>query len=107
MRLSQASVGPNCDCGATQHDTREYCTPYVTERWFPTFANALMCMHVYTALRIVKIESRFITTVDVVHNLALLVRLLTYTCTHSHTRSRTHILAYTSSHPITQSHIHS
>ena len=41
------------------------------------------------APQIVKIESRFITTIDVVHYLALLARLLT--CTHSQTRSRTHI----------------
>ena len=46
-------------------------------------------VHVHTAPQKVKIESRFITTIDVVHYLALLARLLT--CTHSHTRSLTHI----------------
>ena len=62
-------------------------------------------MHVHTAPQIVKIESRFITTIDVVHYLALLARL--FTCTHSHTRSRTHIGLHQLTYTITQSHIHS
>ena len=46
MRLSQKLVGPNCACIATKHDTREYSTPYKTERGFPTFENAAMCMFI-------------------------------------------------------------
>ena len=67
-------------------------------------------MHIHTVPQIVKIESRFITTIDVVHYLALLERLLT--CTHSHTRSRTHIglhqLTYnhTIAHSLTVTHMH-
>ena len=67
-------------------------------------------MHVHVAPQIVKIESRFITTIDVVHYLALLARLLT--CTYSHTRSRTHIglhqLTYnhTIAHSLIVTHTH-
>ena len=67
---------------------------------------------VYTAPGIVKFDSRFITTVDVVHNLALLARLFTYTSTHSHTRSRTniglrqHTYNHTIAHSLIVTHTH-
>ena len=57
-----------------------------------------------------KIEFRFITIIDVVYYLALLARLLT--CTHSHTRSHTHIglhqLTYnhTIAHSLIVTHTH-
>ena len=36
----------NCNYGATKHDTREYSTPYVTERGFPTLGNAAIFMFI-------------------------------------------------------------
>ena len=86
------------------HDTREHSTPYVTERGVSDFRKCCN-VHVHTAPQIVKIESRFITTLDVVHYLALLARL--YLLAHVYIRARARKLAYTSLHTITQSHIHS
>ena len=84
-------------------------TPYVTEPGVSDFRKCCN-LHVHTALQIVKIESRFITIIDVVHYLALLARLLT--CTQSHTRSHTHIglhqLTYnqTIAHSLIVTHTH-
>ena len=60
------------------------------------------------APRIVKFESRFVTTVDVVHNLALLAGLLTYLHTCTRVLAHAHIgLRYvTSTHKQSQSYIH-
>ena len=58
-----------------------------------------------SAPRIVKFESKFITTVDVVQNLALLARLLTYLRAFTHALAHTHrlTLANVNNHTITHS----
>ena len=55
-----------------------------------------------------KFESRFIATVDVVHNLALLAGLLTYLHTFTHTLAHAHrrTPAYINNHTFTHSHTH-
>ena len=110
--IANISIGPNCDCGATKHDTWEHSTMafyalIVPVRNRTRVSDFRKCwnVHVHTAPQIVKIESRFITTIDVVHYLALLARL--FICTHSYTRSRTHIGLHQLTYTITQSHIHS
>ena len=62
----------------------------------------------YTAPRIVKIESTFITTVDVVHNLALLARLRTYLHTFTYALAHAHWFtpAHIQSHNRTFTHSH-
>ena len=56
-----------------------------------------------SASRIDKFESRFITTVDVIHNLALLAGLLTYL--HTFTLALAHAHKLTLAHINNQSHI--
>ena len=36
----------NCNYGAIKHDTREYGTPYVTERGFPTLGSTAIFMFI-------------------------------------------------------------
>ena len=109
MRLPKISAGPNCDCGAAKHYTREYMYVPSTEPGVSDFRKCCN-LHVHTALQIMKIESRFITIIDVVYYLALLARLLT--CTYSYTRSHTHIglhqLTYnhTIAHSLIVTHTH-
>ena len=65
-----------------------------------------------SASRIDKFESRFITTVDVIHNLALLAGLLTYLHTftlalaHAHKLTLAHINNHTFAHSLTVTYTH-
>ena len=70
----------------------------------------LLCMYMpvrrFTAPRIGKFESRFIATVDVVHNLASLAGLLTYLHTFTHALAHAHRLtvAHIYNRTFTRSH---
>ena len=64
------------------------------------FVHTFLIFIIHSAPRIVKFESRFITTVDVVHNLALLARLpiylhlFTHALVHAHRPTTAHIQSH-------------